>query len=117
MSDKYQAEARRVDAMRKLAESQSECDYWHGYRLGLVDSLGKADPDAVEKRQAAYDLHDPQNRRDRARAATALGYWDGLRWESLGSVRDYSAPLTVAEWLARYGEVYEISNERHVTNM
>lgn len=113
----YQREARFADTMRKLAESQNERDYWHGYRKGIVHSLPKADKQAREQAQAAYDLTQLENRRDQSRAVTAIGFWDGLRWESLSPVRDYSAPMTIGEWLERYGEVYGISNERHVANM
>lgn len=113
----YQREARFADTMRKLAESQNERDYWHGYRKGMVHFLPNADRRARELSQAAYDLARLENRRDQSRAVTALGYWDGLRWKSLGPVRDYSAPMTIAEWLDRYGTIYGISNERHVANM
>ena len=115
--NEYQHEASFVDTMCKLAESRNERDYWHGYRKGMVHSLPQTDKQASKDAHAAYDLTLLETRRDQSRAVTALGYWDGLRWKSLGPVRDYAAPMTITQWLARYGKVFGISNERHVANM
>lgn len=112
MNKSYQQEARRIDTMRRIASDQRERDYWHGYRLGMTDAEPNADNAARDQREAAYDVRSP----DQSRAVTALGYWDGRRWQER-SVRDFYQRLSVEEWLAAYGALYGVTSVEYVRQM
>lgn len=117
MAADYITTARRVNALRGVATDQREIDYWHGYRLGMVDSLPNADPDARAQHEAGYALTSRSvARRDASRAIIALGYWDGRRWEPR-PVRDFYQRLSIADWLSAYGQIYGIANETYVRQM
>ena len=117
MTADYTTTARRVDALRGVASDQIEFDYWHGYRLGMVDSLPNADPTSRAQREAAYALTSRSPARsDAALAVIALGYWDGRRWKSRPVLTVWQR-LTTAEWLAAYGPIYGVSNARYVIQM
>lgn len=118
MDNSYQQEARRVDTMRRIASDQRERDYWHGYRLGMVDAEPNIDPISRQQRETGYTLSNQDSiaRRDSSRASTALGYWDGRRWRER-LVRDFYQRLSVDEWLTAYGEIYGITSAEYVRQM
>lgn len=118
MDKSYQQEARRVDTMCRIASDQRERDYWHGYRLGMVDAEPNVDLVSRQQRETGYILSSPDSiaRRDSSRASTALGYWDGRRWQER-SVRDFYQRLSVNEWLKSYGEIYGIASSEYIRQM
>jgi len=68
MNTDYESQARRADTLRKIAVTQDERDYWHGYRLGMVDADPRADQQAKETRLRGFT------------GEKLRGYKDGLNW-------------------------------------
>lgn len=77
----YETEAHRADAMRQTAIDPEIGEYWHGYRIGIVDSRGCPDG-RPEMLAAVAPLRSGDV--DRLRAARADGYVDGLLWAERG---------------------------------
>jgi hypothetical protein len=81
--DRYEAHARRIDALRRVV-AEPLASYYAGYRAGMVRALAGADQaddaERLARDRSAYAAVAGDAGQDASHAAWGCGYHDGQAW-------------------------------------